>query len=148
MLKPFSEEISTGQVQAQENENFEGKTEEITEPTEFEIQTKEFIDDWAQHHPGGIGTFVRGLDKGLKYGLRPQEMEILFRTWFHNKGIISDSRQKEVLEFVWPTLENTIDKVGPPWKGRTIYHRNTPPHPEGVPKSAYGEYYHRDVGWY
>jgi hypothetical protein len=152
-LKPFSEEISTGQVQ--EDINFQD-TEELTP---FEVQTKTFLKHFGSLHPGGIKAFVTGLDKALKYGIKPFEIEVLFRTWFHNKGIVGDPHQKKLLAYIWPNLENKIDKVAPPYEGKTIYARNTPTHREGVPKSIYAEavnvrraktdmQYHRDVGFY
>jgi len=146
-IKPFSEDISTGQIQGGTKSAFQD-TEATEKLTRFETQTKTFLKHYGNLHPGGIKKFVDGLDRGLKSGYRPRELEILFRTWFHNSELLGDPRQKELLPKIWPGLKNKIDLVAPPWKGNTIYERGTPPHPEGVSKNVYGEYYHKDVGWY
>ena len=157
MLKPFSEGINYGK------ENFWTSPLEETEGAtlvarggpeqeKFEKATKLFIQTFGKKHPNGINAFVKGLDKGLKAGIKPVDIEILFRTWDKYSQMVSDPKQKEMLKKIWPNLKNKIGNLIPPSNDNTIYPRDMPRHPEGLPPNLYseqkGSFYHSQRGWY
>lgn len=160
-IRAFSEGISTGSKQVLRiTKSFqETKTKHESELTPFERQSREVIKQLALRHPQGFNAFIRGLNKGLKYGYRPVELEILFRTWLGNKGIIGNVRQQKLLAYVWPSLKNKISEVGPPYKGGTVYDKQMAAHRKGLTKETYAEKvnarrlqtemnYHSAVGYY
>jgi hypothetical protein len=157
MLKPFSENISVGNVES--NKESDQPLFQARERTLFEQRTKDLIDELGSAHPKGVTKFIKGLDKGLKHGIAPRELEIVWRTYISGENMVSDPRQKEILELCWPGAKNEIDDLISLWEGETCYPLRTPLHKEGIHEGTYAEKvreeivktemdYHRDVGFY
>lgn len=158
-IRSFSEGITTGSRQTfRITKSFQETPVRFISP-KFEKQSKEFIKRFGTTHPKGLFAFIQGLDKGLKYGIKPAELERAYRTWIYNNGVVGDVRQGKILEKFWPGLKNKISKVGPPWRGTTIYGKEISPHKEGLHKGTYAEKvstkraqaemnYHPAVGYY
>ena len=163
MMQAFSDDINKDLNVFQGKSKQENLSREIMllrSQSSFEQASKDIVEMLGPYHPNGIRAFARGLDRGLKYGYKPADIEILFRTWYRpdrsDPHYISDPEQIKMLKITWPELRNDIDSALKPYSGKTFYSKNMPPYTKGISDIdysesnviPYGEFYHRDIGWY